>query len=377
MRPPNKIDLQFYLASSEIDKQMLLSAYEVFCPISRILPIIEQILIRSNTLDLFEKNIHKINNNILSELINQGLINTSKLETLLSSAQDERQAVQVWEETKLLRNTAIGVLSGLMIDFVRRGQVDIPDLKSALEIKRIDLWEPDYYSMVSQKFSGSGLGQYLDYTKHKLGLLNSLLKIGIEEVIGTSQNLDITHPMFQIVNNLTQLVIFANHWRLTRRDSTQLTLSQFVARGVDSMTMVPYQLLAMIAEMIEDKNDLVTVLDIYSRSFPIIAIFASGDRELYGQLRRNLENTQGVFDFQYFQLTEKRGVYLRSGVLLAKEIEVRRNNFQFMLNGSIWYRGKPRIVSYCPAVAARAATKPNVVRDVFDWSLQLLGVAQQ
>jgi hypothetical protein len=169
------------------------------------------------------------------------------------------------------------------------------------------------------------------------------------------------------------LIDFSNQWSLVKRPGIIADAHEYISRGIDSMTLVPYQCVKLIFDLSITPLAPSELLKIYAKSFSMLAFFASGDREIAGLVRRFMEKPQeGIFDPQKFQIAAGGGLKPKEECLQNVDKQVRQLLLNLMLEEKIWLRGNPRIVTYCPAVIARKYHK-NTIRDIFDWTLDLFG----
>lgn len=362
---------QSFFHQVEIDSEMLLPEFEVYRPISRVLPTLEESLSLSNDISTVSKIVLEKNIPETFELLEGGIFNHATfLQSMPGENSNEGTVVSFWEKSKFLRNTTIALLIGQMADrfygrFSRKQQPNSLDeqvINPFIELKKL----------TTELGSGrdTNLQEKLRNVKKITDFLNIQLKKELLQVLDEASNLDATHPFKSLHQNLTTFVLFSNHWNLVRKQKAFFTANEFISRGIDSMTAVPYQMVQLLYTILGEDTPAEKILNVYEKSYPMLAFFASGDREIFGQLRRVLEDSNDLFDPQYFYIKNGTSLLPTPKALEVKEIEVRKNNYHFMRTESIWFRGKPRVVTYCPAVVARWNQK-NVIREIHQTTLEM------
>jgi hypothetical protein len=367
---------RFNIPADELIEGMLLKRNEVFRSLASVLPEVESILyadLQNLTVELDNLKVDT------RDVIQNGLFNHASFVSKFNiRTLAEIEAVNLWEKTKYVRNLSIAILIGIMMDYLR-GRV----IPSSLLIVRQDQ-NFDYHKLqrnlkeVSVNSDQYVSDVYLQRIKELLDGLNLILKQGLRDVIASIENIDDPTLLTELLANLKEMVQFSNKWSLTRRPGTIHDVHEFISRGIDSMTFVPYQCIVLIRDLSETPLTREALLNSYSKSYPLLAIFASGDREILGLTRRFMEKPEdGFFDSQMFKIGGSGGIIPDQKAFQSVEVRVRRLLLQWMIDGSIWSRGIPREVTYCPAVVARHQGKKNVIREIFDWSLELFAELNQ
>jgi hypothetical protein len=374
---PKSVD-ELYLGKDEREAGMLLPSHEQTKFISHVVPEIEGLLQTRSLSGEYKKDLTVNCREEVKDLIRKGMFSSEQFAKSYNwDTTDEKEAVNIWEDVKDLRNASVGLVTGILLDYVRPQNNRVP-LISPSNYTSFD------YNQVGQEVEEKGEphehkkqklvdNQYLEEVKGIMSGLNVTLKQGLQDVLQTLQQEEKGSPLSSMYSNMEAMVTFANKWHLARKQGKIEDVHEFIARGLESMTVVPYQFVDLIWNL-KDKNiTRESLLETYRNSFSSLIYFANGDRDVLGQTRRRLEIPgTGRLDPKYFTISpEKNAIALKKDLVEHVENETRRSIVEEMKQDTIWQRGTPtRTITYCPASSARKG-RVNDIKVVYDWTGEL------